>query len=70
MTKKDFIALADCLMDTTCCTESNGKPCAPFTDGQLGHIADFCASQNPRFMRDHWLGYIAGECGPNGDTIK
>jgi len=29
-------------------------------------LANFCAGNNPRFMRSRWLGYIAGECGPNG----
>lgn len=29
-------------------------------------LADFCVIQNPRFNRERWLAYIAGECGPNG----
>jgi hypothetical protein len=33
-------------------------------------LADFCASQNSRFDRERWLGYIAGECGPNGGKVK
>jgi hypothetical protein len=32
-------------------------------------VADFCAAQNPRFDRARWLGYIAGECGPNGGKV-
>lgn len=33
-------------------------------------LADFCQSQNPRFMRDRWLGYIAGTCGKNGGSVR
>lgn len=33
-------------------------------------LADFCKSQNGRFDRERWLGYIAGENGPNGGAVK
>lgn len=62
MSKKDFIALADVLR--------------PFVDRTVDSqaiidaVADFCASQNPRFMRGRWLAYMRGECGPNGGEIK
>ena len=59
MSKKHFIALAKYLADTK-------QYCEPFTAAQLEHLANFCHSQNPRFMRDRWLSFIAGECGPNG----
>jgi hypothetical protein len=62
MTKKTFIALAEWLK----------KPagyCEPFTDKQIGHIADFCKSQNPNFLKDRFIGYIKGTCGPNGGHV-
>ena len=31
--------------------------CAQLTS----HLADYCQSQNPRFDRARWLGYIAGD---------
>ena len=63
MTKKHFIALAECLK----------KPagyCEPFTQKQIEWLADFCKSQNSQFNRERWLDYIAGECGPNGGKVR
>lgn len=65
MSKKDFIALADMIREVNTDTSAT-----PFTDWQVGAIADFCQSQNPRFDRKRWLDYIAGKCGPNGGTPK
>jgi hypothetical protein len=66
MSKKNFITLADMIR------EHNQKCEAPayFTYSQLLAIADFCKSQNPNFMRERWLDYIAGNCGKNGGAIK
>jgi hypothetical protein len=66
MTKKHFIALADASR------EHNSKAHArlPFTNSHLDALADFCKSQNGRFDRSRWLGYIAGENGPNGGSIR
>jgi len=67
MTKKHFIALADVL--------SEAKPSGPehalaqWERDVLG-VAQFCRSQNPNFNRERWLGYINGENGPSGGTIK
>jgi len=58
MSKKDFIKLADYV---------RGEG---FTDAQLEVLASFCKSQNSRFMRDRWLGYIRGENGPSGGAVK
>jgi hypothetical protein len=58
MSKKDFIALADAL---------RGKN-IPLD--VLEAIMEFCEKQNPRFMRDRWLGYLRGECGKNGGKVK
>lgn len=32
-------------------------------------LSGFCSDQNGRFDRERWLGYIAGECGPNGGKL-
>ena len=57
MSKKDFIALADAV---------RGEG---FTDAQLDILARFCASRSAQFLRDRWLAYVRGECGPNGGRI-
>jgi hypothetical protein len=63
MTKKTFIALADALREHN---RTLGTDDVAFDGSHLDALADFCAAQNPRFNRERWLGYIAGECGPNG----
>lgn len=60
MSKKDFIALADSIRASA----------EPFTEYQLDLPADFCRSQNSRFNRERWFGYIRGENGPSGGKIK
>ena len=60
MSKKDFIALADQIRFSD----------LKWTPAQLGVLADFCKGQNSRFMRDRWLGYIAGTNGPSGGAVK
>lgn len=66
MSKKHFIALADHLRYYL-----PGNP--DFTAKQreliIGIMADFCQSQNPQFMRERWLGYIAGINGRNGGKV-
>ena len=64
MTKKHFIALADHIRIF------NRHEDEPFTARQLKELACFCQYQNPQFNQERWLDYIAGECGPNGGTIK
>lgn len=65
MQKRHFIALADVIR------RANNSPWDEqhFRDGQIDKLASFCQSQNPRFDRDRWLGYIAGTCGPNGGKV-
>ena len=69
MSKKDFIALADSIRAHNNDAKTFGTATA-FTDGQINMLANFCKSQNSAFMRDRWLGYIAGENGKNGGTVK
>ena len=67
MSKKDFIALADHLRYYL-----DNNP--DFTKKQrtlvIDIMAGFCQQQNCRFMRGHWLAYLAGECGSNGGAIR
>lgn len=60
MTKKNFIELAEAIRT------HNRYSDAPFTKEQLDVLASFCKSQNSAFMKERWLGYIAGENGPSG----
>ena len=66
MTKKHFIALADAIRDSNAAKNDAQY----FYDGQISALADFCASQNPRFNRQRWLDYIAGTHGPNGGKLR
>lgn len=59
MTKKHFIALADHIRQHP----------TQFDDRRLDILADFCESQNPRFKRERWIGYINGTNGPCGGRI-
>lgn len=73
MSEKYFIALADVIIDHN--TKNNavfGIHAARmnFSPEAIDVLADFCQSQNSAFMRDRWLDYIYGKCGPNGGTIK
>lgn len=65
MTKKNLIALADVIREHQRCYSHE-----PFTRGQLDTLARFCRSQNLAFLGGRWLGYIAGENGPNGGKVK
>lgn len=69
MSKKHFIALADTIREYNKAAFPSGTNIASplqFDCTQLYALANFCQSQNPRFNRQRWLDYIAGECGPNG----
>ena len=60
MTKQDFIALADWI---------NAEGGWSLGYDYVISLAGFCKQQNQRFNRDRWLGYLRGECGPNGGKI-
>ena len=69
MSKKDFIALADAIkahneFKRDVWGKNAERMC--FNVEQIETLADFCQSQNSRFMRGRWLDYIAGKCGKNG----
>ncbi len=75
MTKKHFIVLADTVRsiadELSRNREFGGNESPEYVANVIqGRLADFCASQNPRFDRGRWLAYIAGECGPNGGRKK
>lgn len=65
MGKKDFIALADVIREHN---SKRGEYGDGFSLEQVATLADWCASQNSAFNRKRWLGYIADENGPNGQT--
>jgi len=79
MSKKDFIALADEL------NRSKGNGLGPsgrhvstahvegWDDGRheiIDALCRFMARQNPQFKEERWRAYLAGECGPNGGSVK
>jgi len=75
MSKKDFIALADLIREhnrvaSTPSYIEAGIAAPIFTESQIDTLAVFCKQQNPNFMRDRWLDYIAGNCGKNGGAVK
>lgn len=78
MTNKHFIALADALKATRP-IQGIGMNGSKVWERELvrleqwefdrDRIADFCIDQNPNFNLALWLGYIAGNCGPNGGKL-
>lgn len=76
MSKQDFIALADTLRELhTFIGEDETTP--QIKQGRydqwqrtVNALADFCRAQNSNFMRDRWLGYIAGENGKSSGRVK
>ena len=68
MSNKHITALADTIkLYNHRCGYSNNTM---FDARQLEELADFCESQNHSFNRERWIGYINGECGPNGGTVR
>lgn len=79
MTKKHFIALADCIrlelppvINALVGTGTRATQYGPknidvaVVDAVAEALADFCAQQNPQFDRARFLAYIAGTAGPSG----
>ena len=76
MTKKHFIALANVLKASEPIGKREGYS-EQYENGRhvqwcwmVECIAGLCEQENPRFNRQRWLDYIAGECGPNGGKLK
>jgi len=69
MTKKDFIRLADKVREYQEAKYRNHdiELEEPFL---LDMLVEFCLEQNPRFKPSVFLGYVRGECGPNGGKVK
>jgi hypothetical protein len=67
MTKQNFIALADVIIASAPQDRSSQ---GTFSRSAILELADFCASQNPKFMRQRWLDYIEEKCGKNGVKVK
>jgi hypothetical protein len=69
MSKRDFVALADSLR-----AEKPGENWNPNKQVQweldVKAVADVCARSNPRFMRERWMDYVNGLCGPNGGSLR
>ena len=68
MSKKDFIALADCIRAHQ--YRAQQEQASPIHDDVLETLANFCFTRNHAFKRDRWLGYIAGKNGPCGGKIN
>jgi len=72
MSKQDFVALADAIRLELCgfrMVYDESTPDIPVSK-VIDTLASFCKRQNPNFMRERWIDYIAGKCGKNGGTIK
>lgn len=69
MSKRDFVALADAIKEHNR-IEQGIAGLHGFSMRELDCLARFCAWSNPNFLRDRWLDYIAGKCGPNGGNVK
>lgn len=67
MTKKQLIALADIIIASAPQDRSSQ---GTFSRSAILELANFCASQNPAFMRQRWFDYIEGKCGKNGGKVK
>lgn len=70
MSKQDFIALANKINEHNHVASSPANDLTPFTSDQLETLGDFCRRQNSNFMRERWIGYIKGENGPSGGSIR
>ena len=62
MSKKDFIALADAIKNMSVGPEEKRN----IADG----LCSTLRASNPRFMKERFMGYVMGENGPGGGSIK
>lgn len=71
MSKKDFIALADAIRESAATGQGQlASEVVLWSRNHLRVLADFMHTQNPRFNENRWFGYLYGECGPNGGSVK
>jgi hypothetical protein len=76
MTKRDFVALADCVRELkpVFSDYSADREAYGAADDQwyetVKRLAVFCERQNYDFDRQRWLDYVNGVCGPNGGNCK
>ena len=68
MTKRHFIALANLVtgLEPLSLRPREPSPEHRQWEAMRDALATFCQEQNPRFLRQRWLDYVAGKCGPNG----
>ena len=68
ITKTDIVALADAIRTNNA---NKRQLCGSvFNPDHLSVLGAFLQASNPRFKHERWLGYIRGECGPNGGKIR
>ncbi len=72
MTKKHFIELGARIRQFNNGTYHGfyNRAGEKFTKEQISVLADFCQSQNERFDRELWLGFIDGTRGPGGKYLE
>ena len=62
MTAKDYILIAQALRDVKCDAPGRWEAKVDIANA----IANRLQSENPRFDRGIFLGYVSGNCGPRG----
>ena len=65
MTKKHFIAIADAIREHNMKISTQDKP---FEWEHLATLADVFKRLNSDFMKERWIAYVNGQCGPNGGS--
>jgi hypothetical protein len=70
--KADFIAMADRLRPIARQMHQlhETDPMRKLFDDMLTAVCDAFASQNRKFRRSTFEGYVHGTCGPNGGEVK
>ncbi len=68
MSKKHFISMANDLRRERAHWETQYGP-ESFQE-LIDFCVRFCREQNYRFDTDRFRGYVMGECGPSGGTVK
>jgi hypothetical protein len=70
MSKQDFIALADVIREHNRIASHPANSDMPkFEATHLEALVSFMRGQSSNFMKERWLGYVAGENGPSGGKV-